>query len=301
MSEELDPKLIKQLAEKGRKSLFFFARGILGFNKLTKHVHRPICKELENFKENVKIKVVLPRDWYKTTIASISYPIWRAINNPEIRVLLVQNTYSNAVAKLGAIKQIFEKNTLFQVCYPELLPTAKSTWTKDSLCVNRTGTFPESTFEAAGTSTSITSRHFDLVIEDDTVAPDYDNMTGALMQPTKEDIEKCIGFHRLVPPLLIEPAESQVLVVGTRWTEADLLAWIDEHEKGYKTITRACLENDKGEPDPNGNPTWEKTDDGTKKFTKEVIDQLFEAVGPYMASALYLNLPVNPENQLFRK
>lgn len=300
MSLELSQEVIDKLAERGRKSLFFFTRAILGFDKVTKSIHIEVTNALMDYVSNKRMKIVFPRDWYKTTICSIAYPIWRAINNPEVRILLVQNTYTNAVSKLGAIKQIFEKNQLFRALYPEILPVIGCKWKGDSLCVNRVGTFPESTFEGAGTSTATTSRHYDIIIEDDTVAPDFDNMTGMLMQPTKSQIEKAIGWHKLAHPLLIEPAESQILVVGTRWTEADLLDWIEQNED-YTTISRSCLEDEAGLPDELGKPTWEYTDDGRPKFTLEVLEQLKNALGPYMFSALYLNLPTAASNQVFKQ
>ena len=63
----------------------------------------------------------------------------------------MQNTYTNACGKLGAIKQIFEGNDLFKALYPEILPTSDSKWSKDAATVNRSGAYPEATWEAAGT------------------------------------------------------------------------------------------------------------------------------------------------------
>ncbi len=291
---------VETLARKGRESLFFLTRAILRFDKMTKEIHSPICDTLMEYQDNKRLLVMLPRDWYKTTLVSICYSIWRAINDPEIRILVVQNTYTNAVAKLAAIKQIFEKNEIFRACYPEILPTTKSTWSREALCVNRKGTFPEATFEAAGTSTAVVSRHYDVIIEDDTVAPDFDNITGALMQPTQAEIEKCIGWHKLAHPLLIEPALSQIIVVGTRWVEGDLLDWVIQHEPQYTIISRSVREDEKGLSHPQGKIVWTETDDGVPKFNEEVLNQLEAALGPYMYSALYLNLPTSAADMLFK-
>ncbi len=298
---QLQEDTIAKLAQKGRESLFFLTRAILGFDKMTKSIHLPICKDFEDYVGNKRLLIMLPRDWYKTTLGSISYSIWRAINDPEIRILIVQNTYTNAVGKLAAIKQIFEKNELFRACYPEILPTTKCTWSREALCVNRKGTVPESTFEAAGTATAVVSRHYDVIIEDDTVAPDFDNITGALMQPTQAEIEKCIGWHKLAHPLLIEPALSQIVVIGTRWVEGDLLEWIMKNEPQYKVIERAVREDEDGRPDPLGKIVWEETDDGVPKFNSEVLQQLEAALGPYMYSALYMNMPTSASDMLFKR
>ena len=155
----LDNKTVASLRDKGKESLFFLARGILEFSDLTEHVHLPLCRELENFEKNTRMGIELPRDWFKSTIGSIAYPIWRAINNPNVRILVVQNSMNNARKKLQSIKQIFESNQLFRALYPEILPRKNSTWTQECLTVNRSKPLPEGTFEAAGVGTAVTSRH----------------------------------------------------------------------------------------------------------------------------------------------
>ncbi len=295
----LEQKYIEKVAQKGRDSLFFLARGILGFDKITAKIHKPLCRALEDYVTNRRLKITLPRDWYKTTLGSICYPIWRAINDPEMRILLTQNTFTNAVKKIGSIKQIVESNKLFRLCYPKILPVAGCKWSADSLCLNRKGAHPESTFEAAGTDTAVVSRHYDLIIEDDTVAPKFDQMTGAMQVPTQAEIEKCIGWHKLAIPLLIEPVGSQILVIGTRWCDGDLLQYIDEHEN-YVTIERSCREDENGKTSPIGKPTWIETDNGVPKFTEEVLTEIEGLLGPYMFAALYLNNPTAAGDQLFK-
>lgn len=292
---QLEEDELAKIAKKGRENFFFFARGILGFNKVCKKIHLPLCEKLEDHEHETRLMILLPRDWFKTTLASIAYPLWRAINNPEIRILVVQNTYTNACAKLLAIKQLVEKNQLFRLCYKELLPDSSCVWKSDKLTFKREGAYPEGTFEAAGTGTQVVSRHYDVIIEDDTVAPDKDSMTGVLMQPTKAEIEKAIGWHRLAHPLLIEPLESQILVIGTRWVEGDLLQWVEENEKDYTIITRSVRENEKGQSDEFGALTW------PERYNEKVLNQLKIGLGPYMYSALFLNLPLASGTQVFKK
>ena len=182
-TKELDQSTLDSIRELGKKSLFFLARGILGFEDLHESIHKPICDELQEFETNTRLLVVLPRDWFKSSIGSIAYPIWRAINDTNIRMLVVQNSHANACKKLNAIKQVFEKCKLLRALYPEVLPDSSCTWTKECMTLNRTAAHPEGTFEAAGTGTAVTGRHYDLIIEDDTVSPEKDALTGILQQP----------------------------------------------------------------------------------------------------------------------
>lgn len=293
---ELNEQSIESLREKGKKSLFFFAKAILGFDKLNQRIHLPIAKELEDYTKNLRIVVVLPRDWYKTTLVSIAYPLWRAINNPNIRMLIVQNSYSNACKKLGAIKQVVESNDLFRMLYPEILPDSSCVWSKECLTLKRAGKFPEGTFEAAGTGTAVTGRHYDLIIEDDTVSPDLDAMTGISMQPTQSEIDKAIGWHRLAHPLLIEMKESQIIVVGTRWSESDLIGWILQNSvKDYKVLSRAVKEDKFGNSSRDGELVW------PERFDEAVLSQLESDLGPYMTASLYYNQPQAAVNQVFKR
>ena len=292
MNDSLSKEEINVLRKRSMEDLYFFAKAILGFNWLDKDIHLPLCRLLENYKANNRLKITLPRGWLKTTLCSQAYPIWRVIRNPNFRVLLAQNTFTNSVAKLRVIKAIFEDNIIFKLLFPELLPTARCVWKSESLCVNRPKAFDESTFEAAGVRTQVTSRHYDLVIEDDTVAPDYNELGEQNICPTKEDINLAIGWHRLAVPLLTSPMDSQLLVVGTRWFEKDLLSWIEENEPRYRSYIRACLETN-GLPDPSGTPIY------PERFGKQTLLEIKDSLGPYLFSCLYMNSPVRTGEMLF--
>jgi predicted phage terminase large subunit-like protein len=307
---ELDQATIEELRKKGRESLFFLSRAILSFSDFDPKIHLPICRELENHEINTRMSVELPRTWFKSTLVSISYAIWRVINDPNIRILIAQNIHSNACKKLSAIAAIFEKNALFKVLYPEILPNKNCRWSSDCLEVNRSAAHPEGTFEAAGVGTSTTSRHYDLIIEDDTISPKKDDMTGIIQQPTKMDMEKAIGWHGLCHPMLLHPSKSQIVIVGTRWAERDLLGFVYENFPEYKNIKRTAIED----PDGNafgdavlnaerdeliikspGKVTW------PERFNSHVLAELFKTEGPYMFACLYLGMPTAAINQVFKR
>lgn len=273
--------------------LYTFAKGILGYNWLVPHIHGPVCRDLEDKTTNRKL-IELPRGWLKTTLCSIAFPIWLSIQNPDIRILIVQNSATNAMKKLSVIGEQWEKNDLLRALFPELLPSKSSTWKADMKCLTRKSSAPEATYEAAGTSTRVVSRHYDVIIEDDTVAPDYDELGQESLAPTHDDVQKAIGWHRGVLPLLNNPSTDLVLVVGTRWYDQDLIRWVKDNEPQYKVITRACRENEHGEPDPKGAITY------PERFDEQTLRELEVALGPYMFHCLYFNLPVRREDMAFK-
>lgn len=282
------------LRKRAEEDLYFFAKGVLGYDWLVPHIHGRVCADLQDPSTNRKM-FVLPRGWLKTTVCSIAFPIWLSIKRPNIRILLTQNSAGNARKKLSVIRQQWEQNDLLRAMYPELLPGTSNTWSADSVCLTRTASFPESTYEAAGTSTRVVSRHYDVVIEDDTVAPDYDELGQESLAPTHEDVAKAIGWHRTnVLPLLNNPATDLSLVVGTRWYDQDLIRYIQDNEPQYRVTTRACREDDEGNPDPSGHITY------PERFDEATLRELETAMGPYMFGCLYMNMPIRREDMAFK-
>lgn len=291
---------MSELLERSRDSLYFFAKGVLGYDWMVPHIHGPICAELEDLSKNCKV-FVLPRGWLKTTLCTISYPIWLSIQKDthiyhgrNIRVLIVQNTFLNACKKLSVIRSQWETNPLLRGMCPDLLPTKNSMWRSEAACLTRSKIWPEATYEAAGSRTQVTGRHYDVIIEDDTVAPDLDELGEESLAPTTEQVQDAIGWHtKNVLPLLNNPATDLSLVVGTRWYDQDLIRHIIDKEPNYSVTTRACRETD-GVPDPCGALTY------PERFDDETLTRLATSLGSYMYSCLYMNQPVRREDMAFK-
>lgn len=288
---DLDLEMIRAEA---KRSLYFFAKGILRYDWLVKDPHGAVCKLLEDRSKKRK-KFVLPRGWLKTTVCTVSYAIWRAVHDPNLRILLAQNNQENAQKKLGEIRDTFERNQLLRILYPQVLPGPHSVWRATSLCLNRTKSYPESTFECIGVRGQPTSRHYNIIIEDDTVAPDFDELGGETLAPSHDDVRKAIMWHSLALPLLTNVKDDEILVVGTRWYENDLMSHIAEKEPHYHTIERSCREDADGESDPRGRITY------PERFDQDVLDQYENSLGPYFFSTLMLNRPVAVGDMLFKQ
>jgi phage terminase large subunit-like protein len=322
---------IQELRELAKSDLYIFAKGIVGFDWLTPKIHRPLCRLLELYEgyneslrapkseyESVirdcfrrmrkeltdeelekllekglkRLIIVLPRGWLKTTLCSQAYPMWRAIRNPEYRGLLTQNTYTNACAKLNVMGSTFKSNMLFKAIFSDILPDKSCTWKAESMTVKRTKAFAEGTFEAAGSRTAVVSRHYNEIIEDDTVAPEKDDLTESNLMPTQDEVNQAIGWHRLVLPLLNNPSRDRVLIVATRWFEKDLVSWVQENEN-YISYQRSCRETEDGQSSETGEITY------PERFDEEVLEGLRAAMGPYLFSCLYYNKPVRSKDMVF--
>jgi len=244
--------------------------------------HTELCRFMQYSKKD-KL-VVLPRTFLKTTIAASLYALWKATRNPSIRILITSNTTPNAQKTVRTIRSIVEQNSLYHLFFPELVPNYnKVRWSDSCACLARPVDFPEGTFEAAGVGSNIIRRHFNVIIEDDTVAPKKDELTGEEAMPSKDDIEKAVGFHKLTIPLLINE-EDERIVIGTRWASYDLINFVMENEK-FDTHNRACYKED-------GKPLY-------KRFSQRRLDDIRSGMGIYMFSMLYLNKPLAKEFMAF--
>jgi len=253
-------------------------------------------KKLENDPNeifDIKLQVTLPRGALKSTIVTKYLPTWITLRqyylfgNEGIRSLIVTNTFTNAKKKLRDIRGLFDSNQLFKKMFPEMLPTKKNRWTDEGAEINRNVSFPESTFECAGTGTKLTGRHFNLILEDDTTAPDEDEMKVELTTPSRETVEKAIGFHRASTPLYVPKGFRFSFVVTTRWAEEDIVDYVRDEEHYYYFDVPAL--NEKGERN------------FSMFYSLEALEEIKMRVGPYMFSCLYLNTPLDASLRTFKE
>lgn len=248
-------------------------------------LHNRVCNFLQDGGREKLL--VLPRGFLKSTITSQLYALWRAIHNHSIRILIASNTAPNAQKMIAVIRGIFEKNSLFRSLFPDVVPINinKIRWSDSCACVRRPKEFQEGTFEAVGIGSNVVSRHYNLIIEDDTIAPKKDEMTGSEVLPTKMDIEQAIGWHKLARPLLINPSSDELIVCGTRWSYFDLINHVGTKEHFHQLNIPAI---------DNGIPAY------PTRFTIPTLDALHNSLGHYFYSALYLNAPVQSEYMVFK-
>jgi len=244
--------------------------------------HTELCKFMQTGGHD-KL-VVLPRTFLKTTIAASLYALWKATKDITTRILIVSNTAANAAKTVRTIRSMVEQNEMYHLFFPECVPVFNKTrWSDTSACLARPVDHPEGTFESAGVGSNIIRRHYNIIIEDDTVAPKKDELTGEEAMPSKEDIEKAIGFHKLTIPLLINEEDERV-VIGTRWSSYDLINFVQTKEK-FAVYNRSCYTDE-------GKPRY-------KKFSQTRLDAIKAGMGTYMFSMLYLNSPLAKEYMAF--
>ena len=264
------------------ENFWFFVQSLLDPKFYDAIFHRGLCNFFQTSKKDKLI--VLPRTFLKTTITSL-YALWRTTKDPSLRVLITSNTSPNAEKTVRSIRSIVENNKLYQLLYPDRIPHfSRVRWSDRCACLQRPEDFPEGTFEAVGVGANIIRRHYNMIIEDDTVAPKKDELTGEEAMPSRDDIEKAVGFHKLTIPLLINFEEDERIVVGTRWASYDLINHVMTNEK-FDNFNQPAINKE-------GKPLY-------KRFSLDTLDSIRMGMGTHMFHSLYLNQPLAKEFMSF--
>lgn len=294
---QLSDAQLARIRERAEADLFYFAKGILNYNYLDEEFHGPICRFLQS---PVQRKLVaLPRGHFKTTVGTISYSIWRAVKDPDIRILVSNATATNAEKFLEAIRTQFESNGLLRALWPEVIPdTSKVRWNNTAAELRRSRPWTEATFEAIGVGGRVASRHYDLIIKDDLIdlsdKQDLDDVAAL--------IQTAIDWHQYSYGLFVNAENGEELIIGTRWHRDDLLAWIRKHQASDSTPDTSTLKFHCYEHAIRGvEPIFKRSADGKHGFTREGLDQLRRTLGPYKYSGQYLLDPNDPTVAEFQR
>ena len=256
----------------------FGENGILSDKELSA-CHRELCEWLQNPKADVNQRrrlVLWPRGSLKTTIASTAYPVWRIINNPDIRIIITCETEKLAGKIIDSIRSVIE-DSRFKERYGDLVGRK---WRGKELVVStrRNKTLKDPTVAVASVETSEIGGRADLVICDDLHSEK--NVT------SREMIDKVINHYRLLGPIL-EPW-GEMDTVMTRWDERDLAGFIMQHVPKENVLFRVA-------DDEQGNILM-----FPEKYTKHFLAEQRVLLGSYLYNLQYRNTPTSPEDQVFK-
>ena len=213
---EIQIAYLKDLARRRyTEDLYNLATGPLGYEQMTERTHGPICDVLMDGSK--KKLIVVPRGCFKSTICSISYPIWLLINNPNHRILLDSELFTNSSRLMREIKGHLESKVM-----TDLFGEFKGdTWNDTEIVIKqRTKIYKEGSITCSGVGAQKTGQHYTVIIADDLNS--LDNSMSI------EQREKIIDHYRLYISLL-DPGGTLV-VVGTRYSQGDLIGYILDNE-----------------------------------------------------------------------
>ena len=281
-------ELVELFRSKCEGSLYSFCKGILGLTRLTKNLHREVCRRAQKIPPYRKL-FLLPRDHLKTSIFSRGMPIHMLIQPKErnvyrpsqegssTRILLSNETSTNAEHFLRWIEGRYEACELLRALWPHRVwedPRKESKkWNEKEMTVPRIDDYPEASIETIGVGGAITSRHYDVLIKDDLVSIEAANSPLVMYD--------AIEWHKTSRALMDSPDTSLEFIVGTRWAALDIYQYIINEDPSVEPYVRSAFED--------GEPIFPEI------FNANALNQIQREMGPVMFSLLYMNSAVNPE------
>lgn len=265
-------------------STYYMGKVILGFIDMTVDTHKPMCDFMDTSKRGYKNRKLglAPRDHLKTSCWTIADCVRRVAADPNIRILLGNETATNASHMLRRIEAVFERNNIFQWLFPDLIQDFNKAkkWSETEMLVPRSQDHPESTIEVIGVGGAVVSRHFNLIKLDDLV--------GKEASESEEVMRKTISWYQYCESLLVHP-DDEIHLYGTRWGYHDVYSWAEENEPYLDKFFRNAEDNNY----PNG-CLW------PERFNLEVLERIKKKMGTFKYSCQYLNNPYDPEGMSFK-
>lgn len=273
----------------GLRCLYFFVRHILEFDKLTYEEHFPITRFLQTFyrrsddRQKQGKLIMLPRGTYKTTIAAISYPIWRVVHNPNICILIYMAKEGLAKQRIFVIREIFNRHHKFRSLYGNYAPVRKSAdirWGLNGLQVSkRTKFFSDPTIAPAGVDAATTSGHYDEIIFDDI----QDEINSA------SELERARVKRQFSLWTSLANDGGKCIVIGTRWHYYDVYQKIIKRDPFFYKSTKVIPA-----VDDNGKINFPSI------FTKKILDGYRITQGEYLFNCNYMLRPLDPQKAMFK-
>lgn len=220
--EGLDSAFDYRLANEYRNSLFLTAYKLLGYRDITWYTHRKMIEALESPKRRKLI--VMPRGTFKSTIGVVAFSIWSLIRNPNERILIDSEVWTNSSTFLREIKAHLDRRELTDLY--GIFKTDRN-WNEGEITIaQRSHTYKESSITIGSIGSTKIGQHYTIIIGDD-----YNSGNNS---QTQEGCAKVVTHYRMNQAIL-EPGGLYVLI-GTRYSENDIIGHVMTNEINSKGI-----------------------------------------------------------------
>lgn len=210
-----EPAFYKAMAESFKSSLYATAKHLLGMTEVNPRTHGDMILALQA--ATTRKLIVMPRGTFKTSLGSVAYPIWLLMRNPNLRIMLDSELYTNSKNRLREIKQHIQSE-LFTKCFGDW---KTSVWNESEICISpRTRIVKEASLTCSGIGAGKTGEHYDVIVADDLNSGKNSN--------TAEGCEKVLTHYKMYTSIL-DPGGTIVLI-GTRYSAGDTIQAVIDNE-----------------------------------------------------------------------
>lgn len=214
-ADEYDEALKEAIKDQFKSSLFLTAKYLLGYKDITWHTHGDMIRALES--DSKRVMILMPRGTFKSSLASVAYPIWLLMRDPNLRIMLDGEVFTNAAKMVIEIRGHLESQKFIDLFGDWIGPI----WTDKEITIStRTKNLKDPSIAAGAIETTRTGRHVDAIICDDLHSENNSQ--------TPEACKKVIDHFKMLTPILEPVGLSKIVVVGTRYSAADLYQHIKD-------------------------------------------------------------------------
>ena len=176
-----------------------------------------------------RVLIICPPDTYKSS--TVQCWIEQKIGqDPNIRILWLMKAGSQAEARVMAVAETVESNSVYRAAFPNALPDKDAKWSKTMLYVKRTRHGPDPTLMGCGFNGPYQGLHFDVIVIDDPTNQE-DVKSSATMERQRSKLRGVI-LDRLVDT-------GRIVAIMTRWGEDDLVPTFKDI--GFRLVTMPVM------------------------------------------------------------
>ena len=162
--------------------------------------------------------IVMPRGTFKSSICCVAYPIWLLMQNPNLRILIDSEIFTNSKNFLSETKNHLNSSRFVSIFGSW---QSNDNWTQTSITLNtRTKNLKEASITCSGVGATKVGQHYDVIIGDD-----YNSDKNSA---NPEQRKKVVDHYRMNLSIL-EP-EGIYVIVGTRYAADDVIGHILTNE-----------------------------------------------------------------------
>lgn len=217
----------KQLQGLYKQSLYLTAKKLLGYKDTNVRTHGEMIRALEA--DTCRKLIVMPRGCFKSSIGSVAFPIWLLMRNPNERILIDSEVYTNSKNFLREIKAHLQSESFISVFGDW---RSESNWTEGEITIStRTQNYKEASITCGGIETVKVGQHYSTIIGDD--------LNSSNNSRSQDSLQKVIDHYRMNQAIL-EPG-GIYCVIGTRYHANDVIGFIVDNEIGVKPETLGLM------------------------------------------------------------
>lgn len=261
--------------------LYLFYRCIIG-SKFKENLPAKHIKELSrhlmlNYRGLEKRLVcAMPPRHSKSSMITISYPLWLIFHNPNLHILIVNNS-ATLSEKFGISLREYVKQygQIFNVYLSDIKHSNSNMMFEDE-----NGKIYNGSIKLVGAGGSITGEDVDYLIIDDPYK-------GLIEEFTPSALQKKIDWFKTVILQRLEP-ETRLLILHTRWNSHDIIGYLKENQpEDYTFIEYRAIQED-------DTPLW------PQRYTTGMLNKRREEIGDRMFQALYQQKPIDDTSDFFK-